>query len=189
MTFSPEEWNLKCMAAYFIYCINLCGENCPKSQQEMAVFNWTAVSLSLWQVTYLESLHCLFGSAFSGTFCGASIIAVLKEELNPLSKTRCLTGVWGNQYHSPSHPSLLSGLVPKQTGKGESNTQAPAPKKSVLRELSFSFCPVGGRGCFCPPPLASSRLIKFQVRPEAPGFTSKEQESNCLPFIRGNSLD
>ena len=90
----------------------------------------------LWQVTYLESLHRLFGSAFSSTFWGASIIAVLKEELNPLSKTRCLTGVQGNQYHSPSHPSLRSGLVPKQTGKRGSNKH---PGTSPKRESCPSF--------------------------------------------------
>eukprot|EP00069_Balaena_mysticetus_P003131 bmy_04177T0 len=104
------------------------------------------------------------------------LLQSLNEELNPLSKTRWVTGVWGKQYHSPSHPLLRSGPVPKQTGKGGSNTQARAPKESVLRGLPFSFCPAGGRGCFCPPPPASGRLVKFQVRPTEPGFTSKEQE-------------
>lgn len=161
------------MAAYLNYCINTCRENCPQSQ-EMAVFNWIAGSLSLWQITYLKSVHHLFWSSFFRIFCGASVIAVLKEKLNPLSKTRRVAGVWGNNI--THHHTLRSAPVPKQTGKGGSNTQARALKESSLRGLPFSFCPAGGGGCFCPPPLASGWLVKFQVRPTSQGSRTKNKK-------------
>lgn len=54
--------------------------------------------------------------------------------------------------------------------------------------MPFTSSPSGGRSCFRPPPLAWGRLVKFQVRPTKPGFTSKEQEGNCPPYIGANSL-
>lgn len=106
----------------------------------MDLFSWIAVSLNLWKTTYLKSSHHLFWACISGTFCGASIIAVLEEELNPLSKTRWRTGAWGNQYHSPLQRVLCSGTQANRKRRMDHPGTGPKWERPERAALHFPPC-------------------------------------------------
>ena len=113
----------------------------------------TVVSLNLWQITYLERPHDLLWCRFSGTFWGASVIAVLKEELNPLGKARWGTAAWGNRDHSPSQRGLRSGTQAnreRRTKHPGTSSQGERPGSGVLHFLPFPTTQLFSS----PPPLA-----------------------------------